>query len=364
MPARSERPPARRFAARLSDAELVSAVREIARTVRPAEPGRVSRAEWNAAVRSGRWPGVPQAAGVRKRFGGIPWAELLTLALDEGRDLVKTAEARTRRPPTPPPDPEAITVALRITDAYVDPDDPGFGRPDRHDQVRGQLVARMRRRWRHGSNADALLPDRYEIENACAQPGGSGWDNARHAAGVPARRAAPGARRGNDPVDMALRMGAELGVLPASLTHLRAYAKAKNESLAAYGGAIGPINTQANQIRVAADLTPLPTAPPGSREVGAAPTNLADVVNPRRGDWATREQFVAGLARAFEEIGVGARLTQVTQRRLAKAHPGVIPYPSNVQKFVERHPKLGITASDLREEGRAAARRGAATDRD
>jgi hypothetical protein len=355
VPSASRDPRTHRFAVKHSLADLEEIVRAICLQVDPRRPHTVATAAFNDALAKSGWSDAPNASGIRRRFADIPWRELLQITFDPGRDLVKTARARSRRAPTAPPDEAEAAYALKLAAAASG--SRWRGRPHQYEQVERQLRQQAKRRYRHGSDPDTLMFDRYEIENALATESAAGWDRGLHAAGLPARSVAGGSQAGHPPVVIATWFVEEVGCVPWSHSALRTFAKQKKEGLATYLGAISPLLDELRAVWPAGRW--LPPHPPKRTQrppIQAQPLDTPLIpYRPR----PTREQIIEGLAVAYETIWPDTHLSQIRQNRLHEDDTR-IPRSSLVQKEANREPKT--TAAALRRAGQqlAAARRGAA----
>lgn len=342
-------PKTKRFVPGYSDDQLVEVVVALCRRVRAQRPESVTKPEFNSAKAKSEWSDAPDADGIRRRFSDLPWPELLAIAFDPKRDVIKTAEARARRRPTGPPNSDEAAYFLRLAAAAAG--DRWAGRPDDYGQVEQLLRDRARRRYRHGTSADTVVPDRYEIENALKTETEGGWDVGLRVAGLPPREPPRGAPPGNSLVVMAGRFYDEVGCMPWSIRALREYAKQKGESLAIWRRGIGVINDQLRNERAAlGQRLPAAPPPPGAERPEIAVEPNGPPVRLRRVEWRDdRQAVIEGLALAYDAIWPETQLKQAVHRRLARGNPA-IPHPSAVQGCATNPALPPTTAAKLRRE--------------
>ncbi|MGZ4267638.1 MAG: hypothetical protein ACXVFK_04780 [Solirubrobacteraceae bacterium] len=339
-----------RFVSSYSDEELVEILRAVCLTVSPRRPDAVQMGAFDRAKAKSEWPDAPTAAGMRRRFAPIPWAEMLEIVFDSARDLIKSARARTRRPPTEPPDEREAAFFIKLAAARSG--EQWDGRPGRYTEVEAQMRGQARRRFRHGSDPDGLLPDRYEIENALAGEAGGGWDRGLQLAGLPPRTGPRGSAEGHTPAAMAAAFLEDVGCLPWSHQALRTYAGQKGEGLAYYSGAIGLVNDDVRRSWPAGRWIPAAAPPPRSPRPIIDVQRAGEPKKPYRLR-PDRDEIIEGLAHAYEAIWPETRLKQARLNQLARKHPA-IPYAAAVGREAKREPKT--TAAALRARGFELAR--------
>jgi hypothetical protein len=172
-----------RFAAELTDRELLDVIGEVAWAVRPGAPESLSQPQFDAYVDEHRvrYPGVPTARAIYMRLnsgsaGRVTWRSIVRAACGSERSARQTLVAATRAAtPVPVSDRNvffALTVVARRLDART-------VSPGEHDDERERTRLVDRRR---GGVLARLLPTAAQL----AQYAG-GWDEALVLAGLDAR---------------------------------------------------------------------------------------------------------------------------------------------------------------------------------
>ena len=328
------------------------------RDVRPRAPHTVSPAAFDARVDEDRasphprFADVPRARSVRRRLAGLNWYELLALIFDTERSTEHYLAIRRRRVGREVDEDECIvalrTVASRLAVATV--------RPHEFAAARRELVREDGRAWLHGVGQEHWFPTAAQIEGVFRTDDEPGWDRALLAAGLQARGARGGSRAGVPVVRAMEWFLIDMGCLPWSREPLKEYAAAASFSLAASRGHWGDY---IDALRADRDLLGLWTPPavlPRGQRPTVGPPRAAEVSVPRRtkARWEDMDALVAGVAKVYDLAAeLDCKLTQPLHRQLAKAHPGVIPSPSVVDRNAKKN---GRTADWVRDQAKRLRR--------
>lgn len=303
-----------RIASRYDLRTLLDVVAAVALFVSAEEPLRVRQSEYDAARSAAGYPDAPTGKQTAQRFG-LPWRDLLELALDKSRDLDKALGYRLAAVPDETLDEFGVrvalrTVALRLGVRTLAPND--------YAGERDEMLATTSLRHRP---VELALPTALQIRRAAG-----GWSAALEIAGLePRQRMAPTIGL---PVVDALELALESnGCLPTR-NELHSFAAANGFSIAKgrrpYAEYITGLHaSRADWGKWTPNRPPPPTQRPDWRAPVELPKNIT-LVQMKRRRW-TREECIDVIARLLDEMGDQRLTLAAYQRRVVGRRdlPGV-----------------------------------------
>jgi len=318
-----------RFRSSFPDETLLEAIREIVQAVDAEWPQDVRAAQFDGARATSRWPDLPSAAAIQRRWQ-MAWPQILAMLFVPGRDPAVTLRVSRRRTAGVRVTLEQAVYYLKLIAGRLAVTTLTAARYDRELAI---LVSESRAAWLHGGSAPP--PTSADIDAALRADGKSGWQVALDAAGLQSPRSL-GAPKGMEELEAARRFLSEVGCLPWSRAALDEFMRRKQLSLAAKSGLPAVRAQLVEEWRALGRWTPTAPPRPGARpEIAVEPADNGD---DQRRRWATdtpKEEVLSGLARAYETAArLGQQLTQKLQRQLA-THDGSIPHPSFVARWAK-----------------------------
>lgn len=310
---------------------LLEIVAAVARLANPSAPLLVRQADYDAARADAGYPDAPTGKQTAQRFG-LAWRELLTLALDEERNLDKAVGHRVGADEDAALDEAGIRAALRTVALRLD---------------RRTLTVFEYRREREEMLASAslrhhpvelYLPSDYQILRVAGS-----WEAALEISGLDPRveSASPKGLPIIDAIEIALEA---TGCLPTR-NELHTFAAANGFSVAR---GRRPFSEYVAELSARRDgwgkWTPLGRPPHAQRpDWGASyelPRNV-NLVRKRRRRW-TREECIAALGRLLDELG-NERLTQRVYQQRTTGRRDLPPLFS-----LQRHGKFSELLAEAR----------------
>lgn len=318
-----------RFRSSYDKRTLLDVVLAVAGVASPSDPAALTQLAYNAGRTAAGYADAPSGKQIAARLG-MPWRELVELAVDPTLDKDKTIGRQLGREDEEWLGPGTVraalkTVAMRLGRSTL--------RPDEYLAERERVLDEARRAVRH--KGEPLLPSEGQILRIAGS-----WDKALRLAGLKPRERDD--HKGVSVVE-ALEWALESrGALPTR-RELEAFAASNGFSVAWKEMAWSAALVELRRRRAEWGKWTPPASPPlGSRPDYAVEVSLpASTARRRRARW-TREECVNAIARLLGELG-GERLTQRAYQQRARLDPDLPPLSS-----LQRHGTFAEIVADAR----------------
>lgn len=336
------------FSASVTDGDLLSAVGDVATSLRSAEPGLLTMREWDTRRADAGYADLPSARAITQRFG-LGWPAVVAAACrPQRRHLADTARRATGTGRTGLTLDHAVLAARR---AAIRLGADTITRAQ-YGEARAAIIKDAGRVAR--AAAQASMPDLPQLDGVLRRAGLS-WADLLEQAGLspPDVAAAAMRSRGLDAAGALAAFVEQMDALPTSATHLRDWGREHQVATArwpagTYAAALASVKAE----RAAAGLADLPIA--DRQDLGRRPSpSKAGTSLPtgRRGRW-DRDGIVEGLARVIARLPPTRTLRRADLRDHALGDPAV-PHTSAVARWLAAHPEDSWQA--LRKEAEALA---------
>lgn len=329
-----------RFRSRYDLRGLVSVVAVVARTIEPKAPEKVSQRHYDTARGVAGHPDAPTAKQTAARLG-MPWKEVLALALDPTRSVDSVLGKKEGEEDQPWLTSEDVRAALRIVARRLGKQ---TLKPVEYREERRLMLGRARRSYQH--RAELSLPTEGQIERITGS-----WDEALEIAGLKSRPLSGGGT--GVPIVAVLELFLEtFGYLPG-VSQLEGFARVqgvplvKRERGKPYADYIAELTVERAEWGKWTPAKPLSGAKPKLDApvpgLTALLTRFPDAQK-RRKRW-TPEECIEALARLLTEWPNDRRLTEDAYQEASRSRDD-LPSLSSLQR------RGGATFGELVREAR------------
>ncbi len=314
---------AARFRSRYDVRSLVDVVAAVARASAPETPEGVSQSRYDAARVAAGYPDAPTAKQTAARLG-MPWKEVLALALDPARSVDSVLGAREGEDDKPWLTSKDVCAALKIVARRLGKK---TLKPVEYRLERKKMLDAARHSYRHLS--ELSLPTEGQIERTAG-----GWDEALVIAGLAPR---PRATAGTGvPIVAVMELFLEtFGYLPG-VSQLEGFARAQGIPLAKrrrpYADYIAELAAERTEWgkwtpkKPPRGMKPCLTTPaPGVAAL------LSDATGGKRRKRWTREECISALTQLLSEWPSDRRLTEDAYQEVSRERAD-LPSLSSLQR--------------------------------